>query len=168
MENKTEFWLRGPLEGIPILLNPIAACFLQVQAELREMLKDFPEEKLWVNPLGIASVGFHLNHLKGVMNRLFTYARGESLSVEQLSFLTLEENPTGERIELEQLLHDFDEEVKKSMDQLKNENIDTLSLERKVGRKGLPSTVMGLYIHSAEHSMRHLGQILVTVKMVKN
>ena len=38
---------------------------------------------------------------------------------------------------------------------------------RTVGRKQLPTTVLGLYFHAAEHSQRHVGQLLVTVSVVK-
>jgi len=58
---------------------------------LPEFFIDFDEKKLWERPRNVASVGFHLNHLTGVLDRLFTYAKGESLSVEQLIFLKNEE-----------------------------------------------------------------------------
>jgi uncharacterized damage-inducible protein DinB len=41
----------------------------------------------------------------------------------------------------------------------------TLSDARAVGRMGLPSTVRGLLFHAAEHVQRHLGQLLVTVRV---
>ena len=39
----------------------------------------FPPSLLWTRPAGLASVGFHLQHIAGVIDRLFTYARGEAL-----------------------------------------------------------------------------------------
>jgi uncharacterized damage-inducible protein DinB len=36
-----------------------------------------------------------------------------------------------------------------------------------VGRKQTPSTVVGLLFHAAEHTMRHTGQLLVTVRVLK-
>lgn len=41
----------------------------------------------------------------------------------------------------------------------------TLTEPRAVGRKQLPSTVMGLLFHAAEHVQRHVGQLLVTVRV---
>jgi hypothetical protein len=35
---------------------------------------DFPTKLLWERPANVASVGFHLQHLAGVLDRLFTYA----------------------------------------------------------------------------------------------
>ena len=44
----------------------------------------------------------------------------------------------------------------------------TLTDERFVGRKKLSTTVIGLLFHAAEHSQRHVGQLLVTVSAVKD
>jgi uncharacterized damage-inducible protein DinB len=38
---------------------------------------------------------------------------------------------------------------------------------RFVGRAKLPSTVLGLLVHAAEHTMRHTGQLLVTVQVLR-
>jgi len=35
-----------------------------------------------------------------------------------------------------------------------------------VGRKRIPSNVIGLLFHTAEHTQRHTGQLLVTVKVL--
>jgi hypothetical protein len=40
----------------------------------------FPDELLWEKVSGMASPGFHLQHLTGVLDRLFTYARGEAVN----------------------------------------------------------------------------------------
>jgi hypothetical protein len=41
----------------------------------------------------------------------------------------------------------------------------TLAHFREVGRQKLPSTVLGLYVHAAEHTQRHVGQLLVTARI---
>jgi uncharacterized damage-inducible protein DinB len=160
-----EFWLKGSIPEIPLLLQPVAHALLQVQKELQEVFIDFDENKLWEKPRNVASVGFHLNHLTGVLDRLFTYATGESLSVEQLVFLKNEgiENNQTNSIEL---LKAFDLQVIKSLDQLKATYQETLTEPRFVGRKMLPSTVIGLLFHAAEHTTRHFGQLLVTIKIL--
>ena len=66
-----EVWLRGPVENIPSLLQPVAHALLQAREEVNELLKDIPAEKLWIKPAGAASAGFHLQHMKGVPGRLF-------------------------------------------------------------------------------------------------
>ena len=45
---------------------------------------------------------------------------------------------------------------------------DMLLAPREVGRAKLPSTVLGLLMHAAEHTMRHTGQLLVTIAVLKN
>src|SRR5207237_6128851 len=97
MQNTTpEYWQRGPIEGIPPLLQPVAHALLQANTEIQDIIKDFPKEKLWQKAAGVASVGFHLQHIAGVLDRLFTYSRGESLTIEQLAYLSEEgkENKT--------------------------------------------------------------------------
>jgi len=39
---------------------------------------------------------------------------------------------------------------------------------REVGRKRLPTTVLGLLVHVAEHTQRHTGQIIATAKVVRS
>src|SRR5689334_6432411 len=91
--NKPEVWLRGPVENIPALLQPAAHAILQAREEVTELMKNFPQEKLWKKPSNVASVGFHLLHLRGVLDRLFTYAKGNALSEEQLKELKQETQP---------------------------------------------------------------------------
>ncbi|MES2796646.1 MAG: DinB family protein [Bacteroidota bacterium] len=164
--SKLEYWLRGPIPEIPILLQPIAHALLQVQEELEVVLENFPEASLWEKPSGVASVGFHLQHLVGVLDRLFTYAKNETLSKEQLEYLVNEgnENPN---LSVKILLNAFAEQVEKSLQQLKTTDSAELADLRLVGRKLLQSTTLGLLFHAAEHTTRHFGQLLVTVRMLR-
>ena len=82
-----EVWLRGPVAGVPPMLQPVAHALLQAREEVTAALADFPDALLWERPAGAASVGFHLQHLAGVLERLFSYARGEALSEVQLTAL---------------------------------------------------------------------------------
>ena len=68
----TEYWMSGPVDNIPALLQPVAHALLQANLEINHLMQDFPEEKLWEKPAGVASPGFHLQHLTGVLDRLFT------------------------------------------------------------------------------------------------
>lgn len=161
-----EVWLRGPLQGIPALLQPVAHALLQAQEELHALLRDFPETLLWEQPAGVASPGFHLQHMAGVLDRLFTYASGQMLSPGQLEYLAREGKPA-EDITLAQLMVAFDNQLLISLTQLKEMNPEILTAVRGVGRKQTPSTVLGLLFHAAEHTMRHTGQLLVTVQVLR-
>lgn len=160
-----EVWLRGPLPDVPALLQPVAHALLQAREEIYELMKDFPETLLWERPAGVASVGFHLQHLTGVLDRLFTYAQGHALSAAQLQYLAAE-GATEHNIRLQELVDAFGTQVANAIEQLKNMKAAQLTETRTVGRKQLPSTVLGLLFHAAEHTMRHTGQLLVTVKVL--
>lgn len=166
MEQKLEVWQRGALPHLIPLLQPAGHAILQAQEELHEYMQNFPQELLWLKPYGMASVGFHLQHLSGVLDRVFTYARAEGLSVFQFEQLEEEGNPSF-GYTVAQLLSRFDLQVEKAMNQLYQMEANSLTEFRGIGRAGLPSTVIGLLFHGAEHTMRHLGQLMVTARIVK-
>lgn len=163
-----EFWLRGPVENIPSLLQPVAYALLQAREEVNQLMNDFPTELLWIKPAGAASTGFHLQHLRGVLDRLFTYANGKALSEEQLTALKAEGDPHQTNATAEELVRLFNEQVDKALKELQQKEEQKLTEARTVGRAQLPSTVIGLLFHATEHTMRHLGQLIVTVRVVKN
>jgi uncharacterized damage-inducible protein DinB len=162
-----EVWMRGPIDGISPLLQPVAHALLQAQEEIHAMLTDFSDSLLWQQPAGVASVGFHLQHISGVLDRLFTYAAGHALSDEQLIYLSLEGKPN-DQLSVPLLLLAFDVQLSAVIKQLKATDEKHLTDARTVGRQQLPSTVMGLLFHSAEHTMRHTGQLLVTVNVIRH
>lgn len=158
--------MRGPVAGIPALLQPVAHALLQAREEVTEVMLEFPEELLWKRPAGMASAGFHLQHLTGVADRLFTYAIGQALSKEQLMALASEKQPhTG--LKISQLVQQFSDQIDSAIKQLKSTDENTLTEPRGVGRAQIPSTVIGLLFHAAEHVQRHVGQLLVTVKVLE-
>jgi uncharacterized damage-inducible protein DinB len=164
-ESRPEVWLRGPVAGVPPLLQPVAHALLQAGEEVDSLTRGFPEELLWVRPAGVASVGFHLQHLTGVVDRLFTYARGEPLSQTQLAALAAERSRDDPAPGLEELTGAFHRQVERALDQLRRTEEAELTGAREVGRARLPSTVLGLLAHAAEHTQRHVGQLLVTVRV---
>ncbi|MBS1607545.1 MAG: DinB family protein [Bacteroidetes bacterium] len=160
-----EFWLRGPVENIPSLLQPVAHTLLQAREEVKESTKDFPDNKLWEKPGGAASVAFHLQHMAGVLDRLFTYAKGEQLNDQQLDYL-LSEGKENRSISTKELFEKFSLQVDKAIEQLRQTDENTLLEVRGVGRKQIPATVAGLLFHAAEHTQRHNGQMMVTIKVL--
>lgn len=168
MEDKTEVWQRGPLENVPALLQPVAHALLQAREELFDIMNAFSERLLWERPAGVASPAFHIQHLTGVLDRLFTYARNEHLSSGQLYALSIEGNQRETPSSMMELIELFDKQVDLSVNELCSVDINMLTEVRTVGRKLIPSTLIGLYVHAAEHTMRHIGQLLVTVKVLKD
>jgi uncharacterized damage-inducible protein DinB len=163
-----EVWQRGPVAGIPPLLQPVAHALLQAREEIAELMLDFPVELLFEKPAGLASPAFHLQHLTGVLNRLFTYARGQMLNDEQLKYLSAEGKTPEIAYTAHDLINAFALEVDAALKQLSETDEATLTEVRGVGRAQIPSTVIGLYVHAAEHTMRHVGQLLVTVKILQS
>lgn len=159
-----EVWLRGPIPGIPALLQPVAHALVQSREEVEKLMLGFPQEKLWHRPADVASAGFHLRHLAGVLDRLFTYARGESLNEEQFAYLQNEGAASDSSIQ--ELVENFKKQVGTSLRQLEQTSDDALLTPVFVGRKKLPSSVLGLLFHAAEHTQRHTGQLLVTVRIM--
>jgi len=164
MSNKPEVWLRGLLDGIPALLQPIAHALLQAREEVDELMAGFPDVLLWERPAGMASAGFHLQHMAGVLDRLYTYVKGEQLNQKQLDYLGAEGKNIS--VTVNQLLEHFNRQVDIAIKQLSETDEATLIEVRGVGRANIPSTVIGLLVHSAEHTMRHVGQLLITTKVL--
>jgi uncharacterized damage-inducible protein DinB len=113
----------------------------------------------------VASVGFHLQHVSGVVDRLFTYARAQMLSAEQQIAREAEGRPPASGHSADDLLSAFDVQVSRALEQLRGMDENRLTDARLVGRQQLPSTVLGLLFHAAEHVQRHVGQLLVTARV---
>ncbi len=162
-----EVWMRGPIAGLAPLLQPVAHAILQAREEVNLMMIDFPDELIWEKPSGVASVAFHLQHLSGVLDRLFTYANNQLLNEDQLELLALESD-TKQYLTVKDLLTRFNNQVNKALTQLKNIDEKTLLESRGIGRKQIPTNLIGLLFHAAEHTQRHTGQLYVTVRILQN
>lgn len=162
----TEWWQRGPIDGVPDVLQPVAHILLQVRESVDELVATLTEAEWNARPAGIASAAFHVRHISGVIDRLFTYARGEGLSEAQFAALRAE----GEQLAatgVAEALGRLSDQVDAAMAQLRSTPAATLGDFRPVGRAQLPSTVIGCLVHGAEHAMRHVGQLSVTVRVVR-
>ena len=167
-KNPLEVWLRGPVPEIIFYLQPVVHALMQAREEVNEMTQDFTNDLLWEKPGRVASAGFHLQHLTGVLDRLFTYARGEALNDEQLQKLAAEGNPESSEQTVQSLVQSFNQQVECAIQQLQKTIDSDLSETRFVGRSKIPSTVLGLLFHAAEHTQRHVGQLFVTINVLRN
>jgi hypothetical protein len=160
-----ELWLTGPVAGVPAYLQPAAHALLQARAEVSALAASVPVATLWRRD-GTASAGFHLLHLAGALDRLFTYARGEMLNDAQKAAARAEANDHPE-LDGAALIEIVSAAIERALAQLRATDSSTLLDERKIGRAGLPSTVIGCLFHGAEHSARHAGQFISTVKLLQ-
>jgi uncharacterized damage-inducible protein DinB len=164
-----EVWLRGPLPDIAPLLQPVAHSLLQCREEVVAALGGLTLEQIWSSRSDVAAVGFHVRHAMGSLDRLFTYARGETLSEGQLAALRAETQARAQASlpNSAELVEQFGDAVDRALAQLRDTPVSTLTDSRLVGRARLPSTVIGLLFHAAEHTQRHMGQMVTTVKLVR-
>jgi len=161
-----EVWLRGPVPAFPPLLQPVAHSLLQCREELTSSMTGLTPDQVWARPGGAASIGFHARHAAGSLDRLLTYARGERLSPGQHAFLAAEGHPDATPGIDVRLVAAFGKAVEQALEQLRTTNEVTLLEARGVGRHQLPSTVLGLLVHAAEHTQRHVGQLVTTAKIL--
>ncbi|HEX6308153.1 MAG TPA: DinB family protein [Longimicrobiales bacterium] len=160
-----EAWLRGSIPGVPPLLMPVAHAITQSKEELRAVTQGLTAAQLWERPGGAAAVGFHLRHIPGSADRLLTYALGRSLTEDQLAALADEREPIAATAA--DLLDDVDAVLDRVLHEVRRTPEERLLEPRHVGRARLPSTVLGLLFHIAEHTQRHTGQVIATAKFVR-
>ena len=151
---KPEPWLRGPVDGFEPLLMPVVHALIQAREDIEKLVARVPVEHTWERPGGAASIGFHVRHLGGALDRLFTYARGEALSDAQQAAVRAD------------VAADMNASIDRALKQLRTTTRDDLLTARKVGRACLPTTTLGLLFHVAEHSTRHVGQAISTAKFL--
>ena len=154
------------MPDVPALLQPVAHSLLQCREELTAALAGLTPDQLWQRPNGAASIGFHARHAAASLDRLLTYARGEALLPAQMAALAVEETPDLASDAAATLAAGFDAAVERALAQLRATSESTLLAPRGVGRARLPSTVLGLLFHAAEHTQRHVGQLVTTGKVI--
>jgi uncharacterized damage-inducible protein DinB len=155
--------MRGPIEGVHPLLAPVLYSFQMAREDLEKYTAGLPPARIWATPHGLASVGFHLVHIAGSANRLITYLQGTELTTAQLDAMAAEASP-GEPSR-ERLLAGLNRVFDDAEAVIRATDPATVGDARTVGRKHLPTTVIGLLTHIAEHTQRHVGQAIVTAKL---
>ncbi|HJS48357.1 MAG TPA: DinB family protein [Gemmatimonadales bacterium] len=162
-----EVWLRGPVEGVLPLLMPAAHALLQAQEDLHAAAAALTPAELWQRPGGAAAIGFHLRHLSGSLHRLLAYAQGRKLAPGEVAAIRLEGEPGTPPATAVELLAVVDAAVEEGLEALRNTGEATMLAPRTVGRAALPSNVLGLLFHAAEHAQRHAGQAITTARIIR-
>jgi uncharacterized damage-inducible protein DinB len=163
--------LRGPIPGIPALLQPVGHALVDADEDTQKALAQMSIEQLNQRPGdgggAAASAAYHVKHAMGSLDRLFTYARGESLSDEQRAALAAEKTIHERTFEPARLAAEFSEAIRRAHAQLRATKESELLTVRPVGRAKLPSNTIGLLVHAAEHTARHVGQLVTTAKVLR-
>lgn len=159
-----EPWMRGTHAEVPAVGRAVLHALDLALEDLTQWTNGLSDAEIHTQPLGLPSVAFHLRHIARSVDRLLTYAEGNQLSPEQAMNLKAEQN--GEESlaallsEVRASFHDASERVRL----MANCDFDT---PRGVGRKLLPTTIGGAIIHVADHTQRHVGQVITTAKVIK-
>jgi len=159
-----EAWLRGPIEGVPPHLMPVFHSFAMVREDLAYYTEGLTMEDVWRRSGALPSLGFHLRHIGHSVDRLVTYLCGDQLSDAQIATLKLEAEPGAT---LAELLEDIDEKLSDAERRIRAIEPGMLNEPRYIGKKRLPSTALGILVHVAEHTQRHLGQAITTAKLAR-
>lgn len=158
-----EPWLRGTLTDVPALQRAVLHALELAKEDLDKWCYGLTDDELNERPDGIAPVAFHLRHIARSMDRLLTYAEGRQLSAEQVGEMKQEMDPGATRNELTaELVVAF----AKSGKRIRSFTPQQMEEPRKVGKKQLPTSVGGLLVHVADHTLRHVGQAITTAKIV--
>ena len=159
-----DVWLRGPVAGVPALLQPAAHALLQAVQDVDRVVAELGPGDLWRRPGGAASAGFHLKHVIGATERLLCYGRGEPISDAQRTWLGLEPKDGEPVVTALELAGRFRSVVEAAIGEFRSLPIERLTESRSIGRAALPTTVIGCIFHAAEHASRHAGQLITTLK----
>lgn len=159
-----EPWLRGPVAGVDPLAAPILYAFEQAREDLAHHTEGLSVERIWATPYGFGAVGFHIRHTARSIDRLMTYLLERPLSEAQLAALATEKDAGATR---EELLAELESALRAAEAVVRALDPATLAEPRGVGRKKLPTTVIGLLTHIAEHTQRHVGQAIAAAKLAR-
>jgi hypothetical protein len=159
-----EAWLRGPLPQAGPLLAPALYGFLQTREDLARHTAGLTVSQVWARPYGLAPLGFHLRHIAGSVDRLTAYLEGRPLDAAQMRALAQEMEPGAS---IEELLAEVDRTLRRAEEIIRGIDPATLAQPRWVGRQRLPTTVIGLLVHVAEHTQRHLGQAICAARLAR-
>jgi uncharacterized damage-inducible protein DinB len=157
--------MRGPLEGASPFVAPLLYSFQAAREDLAHWTEGLSAGQLWRQPCGLAPAGFHVRHIGRSVDRLITYAQGSQLDDMQMMALRSEQEPGAGR---DELLAELEMLLARAEERVRALPADTLTEARGVGRKKLPTTVIGLLVHTAEHTQRHVGQAITTIKVVRS
>jgi len=161
---ETEPWMRGTHEELDPLRRAVVHALELAEEDVVRWCDALTDAEMFARPAGLPPVAFHLRHIVRSLDRLMTYAEDRWLDDEQLAALKTELDLSGSA---EDVLREFREGLAMAKERVWGIQPKRFEDARGIGRKRLPTTVGGLLIHCAEHTARHVGQTVTTVKVVR-
>jgi len=159
-----EPWLRGTYPEVPAVGRAVLHALDLALDDITKWVDGLADAEVHTHPLGLPSVAFHLRHIARSVDRILTYAEGGQLTAEQLASLKAEQS--GDE-SLAVLLGDVEASFSNAADRVRTLAGADFDLFRGVGRKQLPTSIGGALIHVADHTQRHVGQVVTTAKVLK-
>ena len=167
----TEPWLRGSHADVPAAGRAVLHALELALDDLTKWTAGLTDAEVHAQPLGLTSIAFHLRHIARATDRILTYAEGEQLSAEQLALLKseqggAEQGSEGKPEPLAELLSEVEVAFTDAAERIRVLATANLDTPRFVGRKQLPTSIGGAMIHVADHTQRHVGQVVTTAKVI--
>jgi uncharacterized damage-inducible protein DinB len=155
--------LRGTHTDVPAAGRAVLHALDLALDDLTKWTAGLSDAEVHLQPLGLTSIAFHLRHIARSTDRILTYAEGNQLSAEQLAALKAEQ--VGEE-SIGALLAEVETSFRNAAARIRALASADLDTFRGVGRKQLPTSVGGALIHVADHTQRHVGQVVTTAKVL--
>jgi uncharacterized damage-inducible protein DinB len=159
-----EPWMSGTHGDVPVVGRAVLHALDLALDDLAKWTEGLTDAEAHARPLGLPSIAFHLRHIARSVDRLLSYAEGKQLSAEQLAALKAEQ--AGEET-LAKLMAEVETSFSNAAGRLRVLATADLETARGVGRKQLPTSIGGALIHVADHTQRHVGQVVTTAKVLK-
>jgi len=160
-----EPWLRGTLTEVEPVRRAVLHALQLAGEDAERWVAGLSDAKIFARPAGLPHVAFQLRHIARSLDRLLTYAKGQQLDDAQMAALAGEMSGDGSAAEV---MEEFRTELQRAMQRVRAMAPETFAEVRGVGRRRVPTTVAGLLIHCAEHTQRHVGQMVTTVKVLRS
>jgi uncharacterized damage-inducible protein DinB len=162
-----EPWLRGTHTDVPAAPRAVLHALELALDDLKQWTADLTDEEIHAHPLGLNSIAFLLRHIARSTDRILTYAEGNQLSAEQFSAYKAEQGEEGERETRAELMNEVESTFARAVERIRALAGADLGTVRGVGRKNLPTSIGGAMLHVADHTMRHVGQVITAAKVIK-
>ncbi len=159
-----EPWLRGTYADVPAVGRAVLHAFDLALDDITKWTAGLGDLEVLAQPLGLPAVSFHLKHIARSTDRLLTYAEGGQISADQLALLKSEQSGSEP---LAELLAEVETAFSNAADRVRVLATADLNTFRGVGRKQLPTSIGGALVHVADHTQRHVGQVVTTAKVLK-
>ena len=163
----TEPWLRGTHADVPAAARAVLHALELALDDLTQWTAGLTDAEVHSQPLGLTPIAFHLRHIARSTDRILTYAEGRQLTAGQLAALKSEQGSEGQQESLAALIAEVEASFASAAERIRVLATANLDTPRFVGRKQLPTSIGGALIHVADHTMRHVGLVIATAKVLR-